>query len=62
MTTAPNEHLTGEKCECRLDCEHHKGKPCEKECITVPRRRLAGDKGIQAPISIRYCLKCLARQ
>ena len=56
------ERMTGKRCECTLDCDHHKGKPCNQECVSVPRQGFLDGKGRPGPpVYFKYCLKCLAR-
>jgi hypothetical protein len=53
-----------DKCECKSDCDHHKGKPCPAEALTLPTEWLAdgGQYKEGNPISLRYCLRCLSKQ
>ena len=50
------------QCKCKLDCAHHKGKPCLYEAIVLPTEHLVenGEYEEGPPVLLGYCEKCLA--
>lgn len=53
-----------DKCECKANCDHHRGKACPADTYTVqPEWVIDEDEHIKGhPVSLRYCLLCMLKQ